>query len=452
MLNSKNRVPSQTSPCERRSCFDWLRWLVAVSTCLMLAASGLADEMAPPYPTEPWGAPLPLHPLLTSNQRHVALGFNSAVASHKKPLADLLPVSISIQPQTERTLLDSLSGEIYGSLPTLGLQIAGSSLRAVSNRIINTDSFLNDSDELGSGMAMSSPLGSSGSSHPGMIVRGQPSVTYASGWLQGYGTSGGLRADGNASTSDFGIGGLAYGIDLGRDESGVIGITGGNTYSSFNNSLSSSAQVNSFQAGIYALKRRDASYAFGILNYGHNRYDVDRIAGIGIAPRSTHGSFTGHQFGSYGEIGWNLDSSILRLQPFSALQYVQLTNGQVTESGPLGISVASANFRSLQAHMGARLIAHHLTDSRGRKWSPYFSARWAREILRDEASAFATMNGVPAVKWTVTGNQPANHLGMIGPGLTVELARGVTLFGLYEYQWGSHFRAVTGSGGLLFTF
>lgn len=419
----------------------------------MLATSGLADEFSLGlgrfFPTEPWGVPLRQDILLTPNQRHVASAFNSAIASHKESPAYVVSAGGSIQPQTERTLLDSLSGEIYGSLPTLGLQIAGSSLRAVSNRIINTDSFLNDSDELGSGMVMSSPLGSS---HPEMIIRGQSSVTYASSWLQGYGTSGGLRADGNASTSDFGIGGLAYGIDLGRDESGVIGITGGNSYSSFNNFLSSSAQVNSFQAGIYALKRRDASYAFGVLNYGHNRYEVDRIAGIGIAPSSTRGSFTGHQFGSYGEIGWNLDSSILRLQPFSALQYVQLTNSQVTESGPLGISVASANFRSLQAHMGARLIAHHLTDSRGRRWSPYFSARWAREILRDEASAFATMNGVPAVKWTVTGNQPANHLGMIGPGLTVELARGVTLFGLYEYQWGSHFRAVTGSGGLLFTF
>lgn len=449
MLNRKNRVPSQASRFERRSCFGCLRWLIAVSACLMLATLGLAADtslgLEPYFPTEPWGVPLPQDNLLTSNQRHVASAFNSVIASHKEQFSWEHP----IQPQTERTLLDSLSGEIYGSLPTLGLQIAGSSLRAVSNRIINTDSFLNDSDELGSGMAMSSPLGSS---RPGMIVRGQPSVTYASGWLQGYGTSGGLRADGNASTSDFGIGGLAYGIDLGRDESGVIGITGGNSYSSFNNSLSSSAQVNSFQAGIYALKRRDASYAFGVLNYGHNRYDVDRIAGTGVAPSSTHGSFTGHQFGSYGEIGWNFDSSILRLQPFSALQYVQLTNGQTTESGPLGISVASANFRSLQAHLGARLIAHHLTDSRGRRWSPYFSARWAREILKDEASAFATMNGVPAVKWTVTGNQPANHLGMIGPGLTVELARGVTLFGLYEYQWGSHFRAVTGSGGLLFTF
>lgn len=359
-------------------------------------------------------------------------------------LQSLIPMSGPLSSYKQQALLNGLSGEVYGSLQTLGLQIAGGSLRTVSNRIVNTDLFLNDGASLLVGQTNPAFAGQGDT-----IVRGQPAVSFVTGWLQGYGGSGVFSYDGNASASDYGVGGLAYGVDLGRDETGVIGLTGGNTFTSFDNDLGDSVRVNSFQIGLYGLKRSDVSYLFGVLNYGHNRFDVNRIAG-GVSPVSS--SFSGHQFGSYGEAGLNLEMRAVRLQPFVGMQYVGLSNSQAMESGIGGLNVAAANFNSLQSNLGARLIAHRLTDSYGHRWTPYLSARWAMELLNEQASAFSTLNGAPGASWVATGNQPARNIGMISPGLTVELTRGISLFATYEYQWGAYFRAQTGTGGLLFTF
>ena len=340
-----------------------------------------------------------------------------------------------------------MGGEVYGSMQTLSLQIAGVALRSVSNRIVNTDLFLHEGDSL---YLADSNSDSINSGSP--VVRGQHSISFVSAWMQGYGGSGGFSYDGNASASDFGMGGLSYGIDLGRDETGVIGITGGNTSTSFDDNLSDSVRVNSYQIGLYGLKRNEVSYFFGVMNYGHNQFDVNRLPGLGVAPSPASSSFVGNQFGSYYELGVNLETSSFRLQPFVGMQHVMMSNSQAHESGAAGLNVAAENFQSLQSHLGARLIAHRLVDARGRRWSPYLNGRWAMELLDDQASVFAALNGAPSAGWVVSGNQPARNIGMISPGLSVELSRGMSLFVAYEYQWGTNFRAQTGTGGFLFTF
>ena len=443
-----------------RGCIWWLgvvpAWLLLIGISLTAEPNLVLEPLGDFVTSDPLPAPRIFTSGRTPNQQHVATGLNHLVdrsrlvgqsATMTPGLQPLIPMYSPLAPPVQRAMLSSLGGEVYGSMQTLSLQIAGGSLRTVSNRIVNTDLFLHEGDSLYLADNNTDSL-SSGSP----IIRGQQPVSFVSGWMQGYGGSGGYSYDGNASASDFGMGGMAYGIDLGRDETGVIGIMGGNTFTSFDDNLSDSVRVNSFQIGIYGLKRNDVSYFFGVMNYGHNRFDVNRIAGLGIAPSAASSSFAGNQFGSYYELGMNLETNSFRLQPFAGLQHVVMSNSQAHESGPAGLNVASENFNSLQSHLGARLIAHRLTDAHGRRWTPYLNGRWAMELLDNQASVFASLNGAPSAGWVVSGNQPARNIGMIGPGLTVELSRGMSLFAAYEYQWGANFRAQTGTGGFLFTF
>lgn len=455
-----SRFEARRKAWEHSSRGRW--WLEVISAWLLLI--GIASAVEPYLVVDPRvyvsSDPMPAPRLFTAgrtpNQRHVASELNQLVdrtrlagqsATMTPGLQPIIPMNSPMAPPVQRAMLSSLGGEVYGSMQTLSLQIAGLALRTASNRIVNTDLFLHEGDSLFLADSNSDSI-NSGSS----VIRGQHSISFVSTWMQGYGGSGGFSYDGNASASDYDLGGMAYGIDLGRDETGVIGIMGGNTSTSFDDNLSDSVSVNSFQIGLYGLKRNEVSYFFGVMNYGHNRFEVNRIAGLGLAPSAASSCFAGNQFGTYYELGLNLETSSFRLQPFVGMQHVLMSNSQAHESGPAGLNVAAENFHSLQSQLGARLIAHRLTDAHGRRWSPYLNGRWAMELMDNQASVFASLNGAPSTGWVVSGNQPARNVGMISPGLSVELSRGMSLFVAYEYQWGANFRAQTGTGGFLFTF
>jgi len=401
----------------------------------------------------------PLNSAMTWNQRQVQTGINRWLAlNHGHQTAgfaadDVLSALTNLagsSPEAQRAGFNSLSGEVYATAQSMGIRIADNSLQAVSNRLINNAIFLNDGDA----SALGQRSGGLPMDNQGLVTRGQPTMAMGNGWLQGYGSSGSFSSDGSTPASDYNTGGLAYGIDLGRDDDGVIGITAGNSFTSFGDNLGDHGNVNSFQIGMYALRRFESAYGFAVLNYGHNSNDISRPISIGNPLITASSSFVGHQFGSYGEGGLNFETGLLRWQPFVGLQYINLSNSQASENGAggLGLNVAAGNLSTLQSHLGSRLILHRLTDSHGRRWTPYVSTRWVSDWLGHQASSFASLSGAPGASWTVTGNLPGRNLGMFGPGLTVELTPGMSLFANYEYQWGEMFHAHTGSGGLLLQF
>lgn len=401
----------------------------------------------------------PLNSARTWNQRQVQTGINRWLQlNHGHQTAgfatDDLLVTLSKlaagSPEAQRAGLNSLSGQVYATTQSVGIRIADDSLQVISNRLINNAVFLNDGDAAMLGQRS----GGMTANNPGLIIRGQPVMTTGNGWIQGYGSTGYFGSDGSTSSSDYNLGGLAYGLDLGRDDDGVIGIAGGNTFTSYGDDLGDHGNVNSFQIGLYALKRFDSAYGFAVMNYGHNNNDISRPIDIGNQLVTASSSFVGHQFGSYGEGGLNLETGLFRWQPFVGLQYVHISNSQASENGAggVGLNVAAGNLSTLQSHLGSRLILHRLTDSHGRRWTPYLSTRWVSDWLGQQATSSASLSGAPGASWTVTGNVPGRNLGMFGPGLTVELTPGMSLFANYEYQWADMFHAHTGSGGLLLQF
>lgn len=389
---------------------------------------------------------------VTRNEHAVAAQLDAINGSATGNVAQLLSQIQSLSsPAAQQTALSSMSGEVYGTIQTLGLQLGDRSLRTISNRIINNDVFLNDGERTLLGQRDDSQTAGANS----LIMRGQPVMASPSAWLQGLGSSGSLHGNGNAAGLGYNLAGFATGIDLGRDESGTIGITGVSDSMRFHTGLNDSGRIQSYQLGAYVVKRLEQLYGFTILNYGHNSYDVTRSIHIGNPAQTASSSFSGNQLGTYGELGYTVESSAARFQPFVGLQYLYLSNGNAFENGTGGtaLSIGSASISTLQTHLGARLLHRTWRDRNGFDWTPYMSGRWVCELLGEQAIAVAALSGAPAgASWVVAGNQSGRNFGMFGPGLSLRVTEGISLFANYDQVFGARFVAYNISGGMLLEF
>ncbi|MBC8113262.1 MAG: autotransporter outer membrane beta-barrel domain-containing protein [Candidatus Saccharimonas sp.] len=387
----------------------------------------------------------------TPNQIAIAAQLDALSGNTTPEIQAIIDQVALLTPEAQRAALDSLSGETYETLSSIGLQIGEQSLRTVRNRLVNNLSFLSG----GGGVVLgqrSSPRTALGGDQ---LVRGQSPTFGATGWFQGYGSSGSWGGNGNAAGADYRLSGFSYGADLAGDEAGVFGISGGHGSTMLGTDRGDSGNVTSHQVGVYLLKNFDSFYGLGVFNYGHNSNKLTRQITIGGVQQLARSSLKSNQFGTYGEAGLNLDAEAVRFQPFFGLQYLSLTNGSAFEGagGGVGLNVSGNNTSTLQTHLGARAILQTLRSDSGVEFRPYLSARWAADLLGTDRSTTAGFGGAPAgASWVVTGNHSGRHTGQIGPGFTALVADGVSLFANYDFQFGSHFYSHTGSGGVLFEF
>jgi len=272
----------------------------------------------------------PVHPYrgvaATMNQRSVGIPLDSLAGPVAPATANLLLQIQGLSVEDRPAQLQMLSGESYATAQSLGQQIGEQSLRVIASRLINNDLLLNEGDSMLLGAAEPSVSTDS-------VVRGQHGMKDVYGWVQGFGTSGDLSSDGNASGLDFGSGGIAFGIDLARDDSSLIGIAGAFSNTTMSTEIGDSGQISSGQVSLYGLQRYEEAYGFFVLNYGNNQNEISRMIQVGNVNAVARGDFTGHQFGSYGELGLNLDGPFLRFQPLMGLQYVLVSNDRVSATG-----------------------------------------------------------------------------------------------------------------------
>ena len=387
----------------------------------------------------------------TPNQIAIATQMDALSGFTTPEIQSIIDDVALLTPDEQRAAFDSMSGETYGTLSSIGLQIGERSLRTVSNRLVNNLGFLSGGGGVLLGRRQPAPTTMGGE----QVVLGQSPTFGPTGWMQGYGSNGSWSSNGNAAGADYRLGGFAYGADLAGDDTGVFGISGGHSYTSLGTDRGDSGNVASHQVGIYLLKNFDSFYGMGIFNYGHNSNKLTRLVTIGLNQQLVKSSLNSNQFGTYSEVGVNLDAEAVRFQPFLGLQYLSLSNGSAFEGpgGGVGLNVNGNRTETLQTHLGSRLILQTLRSDSGVEFRPYLSARWQADLLGTDRATTAGFGGAPAgANWTVTGNHSGRHTGQIGPGFTALVADGVSLFANYDFQFGERFYANTGSGGVLFEF
>lgn len=393
----------------------------------------------------------------TGNQRAVAQILDNlptfAVDIHPHtPPGDVFGVAIMsnalLLPRPKAAALNALTGEVYGSMQSVGLQIGDRALRSVSQRLINTAAVLSND-----GFTAMRPTDPFAPAENG--IRGQNPMARVGGWVQGYGVDGTIHSNGNAGAAGYSLGGLSYGVDLYGDENVLVGITAGHSWSNFGTGDNARGDITSHQVGLYNyLKWTDTIYTLGVMQYGHHRYDITRTVPIGPLALVAKSSPKGNGFNLYTESGLNLDGETVRWQPFFGVQYQFLANRRAFDQGGGGINlnVDRENANTAYTHLGTRLIFNGWTHRNGATLTPYLNARWMAELIGESRTANVALAGLPGAGWTVVGTRPGRHVGVFGPGVSLQLSERLSLYGTYDLQVAQRFLAHTGNGGLLFEF
>lgn len=342
-------------------------------------------------------------------------------------------------PAQQSKALTQLSGAVFGDLQTLGLLAGDEFHRRVTNRLVSNSTFL---------------IANSPSQNQDDGVRGQSPVYGGDptrAWVQGYGSSGNLRSDGNASGLTFNQGGGVYGYDLGEDESGCFGFAVGNSYARFKDDVGASGLLQAYQLGTYALVHDEMRYALAIVNYGYNQYSTNRDVTIADVNQTLHADYTGTQIGANVEAGLKYSLAFLQIQPLVGLQYLYLCPQGFTESGGNdGLTVLRSRANSLRAIVGGRLAIDSFRGLGGTVWTPYSHARFVVDMLDDDRIVNASFSGVPVGSaFQSRGTSIGQTYGILGEGLQVQLNETWSLFGGADVMFGDRISTATGSAGLM---
>ena len=376
----------------------------------------------------------------TANQQAVGGALDNIALSATGGLQTLINDLGSASTADQQRGLSQLSGEGYGTMQTIGIQSGIQFQNSVTDRLTNNGNFLTSAG----GSLVSADL-----AEEDVWLVSARDQTQRRGWLQGFGTSAQISGDGNAAGSDYRQGGVAVGLDLGSDETGVVGVSNGNSFLSFGQDNGSFGNMNSHHFGLYGMRQMDPLYVLGSTSYGYSDIDMTRTVPGG----TVQGSPVAHQIGAYAETGLSLDGSVVRIQPLVALQYQLFSQQSFSETGgPGALNVAGQQANSLRTHLGARMSFSELQDSSGRLWTPYVHARWVAELLDDDRLVNASIIGAPAGGSFVTaGNGLGRHFAVVGTGMSVELTDHWSMFSNYDLQAGGGLTAHTGSGGLTYS-
>ena len=370
----------------------------------------------------------------TANQLAVGTALDNIALSSTGGLFAMINNLGTQTPAQQRQSMTQMSGDIFGSLQTIGLQIGDQFQQRVTNALVSNGRFL------------TGPQGLT-SSNPNLRGQSPPPDGSIKTWFQGFGGGGNLRSDGNAAGVNFSQGGAVYGIDLEDEDNGRIGIAGGTSYLAFNDSYNANGGVNSYQVGLYSMKHDDTGYLLSSVNYGYNSYITNRnVTGTGL-PQLLHADYSGNQIGANGEAGLKLELGIFRIQPLVALQYLYLCQQGFRESGgAAGLDVARSRANSLRASVGARFLIDQWDGPNGTIWTPFSHARFVSDLLDNDRTINASFNGSPVGgAFTTQGTRIGQNYGVFGEGLEIRVNESWSLFGGADVMLGDRITIVTGS-------
>lgn len=374
----------------------------------------------------------------TPNQMNVAGALDNIALSSTGSLFNMINSLGGETPNEQQQSLNQLSGAIYGSTQTIGLQIGDLFQQRLVTRMVSNGTFL-------------AGAGQPGQTSGNQDIRGQSPYMSGRGWLQGFGQSGRAGSDGNAPSTRYSQGGAIYGADWGDDENGIFGVAAGNSYAGFHDSVAAGGQVTSGQFGIYGLKHNDLVYGLGSLNYGLEEFDSNRNVLVGGVNQTLRGSYLGHQLGAYAETGLKYHLGLVHLQPLFALQYLYLSQQGFSESGgSAALNVGTSQADSLRTNLGGRIILDSLAGPYGTVWTPYWHGRWVQELLDNDRIVNASFNGAPVGGvFTSHGSQLGDTYFIYGKGVQVQLNSRWSMYANVDLMVGGRIRSETGTlGGL----
>lgn len=408
----------------------------------------------------------------TRNQINTA-GAVMNTATTTDPMLDSIYNSMSgMTGAGKQAALDQLSGELYGSLASSGIQGTSAYLGAIGDRLrptgamsasggqglartqslrtleassVRTGDFQFASYARGGGSRTSgtSPVPIVSTSGPAGTARLTPELR---GWVGGYGVGGTVSSDGNAQGFNYGFGGTAFGVDRQLGDDMTVGVAGGYAGSQVRTaSRLQSAQVDSLQVAPYLRRMYGNGYVFGVAGFSHDTYQTTRQLPAAVTAR---GDYSGYQFSTYLEGGATYALGRWNVQPLVNLQYIALHQNGFTETGAgaAGLAVGSSLNDSLRPGLGLRVARP--TTVGGVIVVPDVHARYAYELLDPDRLVTANLGGVVGNGFLTAGNQLGRNFGLFGIGLNAAFTPSVGGYLGYDATTADRSVSHAGSGGL----
>ena len=340
---------------------------------------------------------------------------------------------------------DAMSGELYGSLSTIGLEEAEGFLQRLSNRLRQQSMTRGMQFETAQAKWDDSLL--LVSRHEAWL---REKITGWTTWAEGFGVGARVAGNGNASGLGYSTGGLSLGMEKWLEEDLLVGVAGG--YSNSYTTLDQRSDRGTIDAGhlaVYVQREFDNRYFTGMAAYGYNAYDSLRHVTIGNDLRTAEASYGGNSFSFYTEVGRNLRGHFVHLQPYAALEYIQLHQNGFTESGAnsVDLSVGGVGADAFRGLLGTRVLSYLRTDA-GRLVTLEGRAAWRHEFLDDNRVLDATFAGQSGTAYAIQGINVDRDAAILGTGLTYDYTKSLK-FGLnYDLLFSANYTAHAGSGNV----
>lgn len=179
-----------------------------------------------------------------------------------------------------------------------------------------------------------------------------------------------------------------------------------------------SGDIDSLQVALYGSYFTDSWYVDGVVAYGRNRYDNDRMIDVFNARRYATSDHDGDSWTAYGETGRNITGEGWLLQPFAALSYTCLNETGFREEGAGDFSLEADDRSSdaLMSDLGARI--YWLIETSAGKLVPELSAAWNYDFGIDDRIFTATFAGYRHADFSIEGRETEPHGVVFGAGLT----------------------------------
>ncbi len=342
--------------------------------------------------------------------------------------------------------LDQLGGTIYGSLPMANFQHTTYYLAQLSDRLraqmVPAEACNPQPVRSLRGYRMSEP------EYWGAICN--PSEMTS--WISGYGLGGRGQTDGNADGFRYGLGGTQIAVQKNLASSHAVGAWANLAWSNVRGEqLSDSANLENYHFGSYLTGFDGRNYYIlnGGLGYDHG--DVHRTPQIGNVMGSTRGQYRGLQANGYVERGLSVVRQGWNLQPYGAMQYMYLRQGEVNETGGgmFNLHVSQIEAHSLRGILGGR-VSTTVRSRSGLLVTPEFRSAWIHEFLdthQTYTAAFSQLGGGYTARGVGLGRDWAN----LGAGVNLMARPGSRLFAGYDLQFNERQAFHVGNGGVEFT-
>ncbi len=389
----------------------------------------------------------------TFNQNAVAGALDGIVDSPTPGMSNLVTEFFWLPSAgAARAALDSMSGEIHGTLGMLDVQQQD----AFNNSIAQRTGRMSAGGQNGGYAASLKPvqLASAGSTLPPMQkAETNPLLDI---WLQGFGSFGHVGDDGNALGGNYTISGLSGGLDYRLTPKLLVGL--GMGYSQDNADVGGSGangKVNAFQLAGYGGYVNGPWHLDGILSYGFLHTDTTRFIDVGSISQQADGSYDGGILSLSAEGGYAFEFGWLTVEPTIGLNYAHLWQDSFSETGTAtdghnyGLNVNSVDMDSFRSAVGVRLAAQ-FGKKTGVQFIPALRAVWKHEFMDRYADVNASFVGGSG-DFIVRGVELGADTAVLGGGLTVAFNKAIQGFVNYDANLNSKLTSSTVSGGLSYS-